>query len=68
MSIESDFKEIVIARLETLPSNRKISIGSSGEFTKDELINSVKQGSPLGKKLVQIEMEFLQSLKKELLV
>ena len=66
MSLEEDFKQIVIARLETLPSDRKISIGSSGEFTKDELIESVKRGDVLGKKLIQIEIEFLQSLKKEL--
>lgn len=68
MTLDEEYKEIVIARLETLPSNKKISIGSSGEFTKEELIESVKREDELGKKMVQIEMEFLQSLKKGLLV
>lgn len=67
MKITADMKKLVIARLETLPRNKKISIGSAGEFTKDEIIKKVKEEDPIGKKFIQIEMEFLQSLKKGVL-
>ncbi len=64
MSIEDEIRKIVIARLEVLPPGKKISIGSSGEFSRDELIEKVKSGDPIGKKMVEIEMEFLRSFKQ----
>ncbi|MBD3304082.1 hypothetical protein GF343_02975, partial [Candidatus Woesearchaeota archaeon] len=44
MTKQEDIKNLVIARLEVLPADKKISIGSSGEFSKDELIAHVKKG------------------------
>ena len=64
MSKEEEIKELVIVRLKTLPSDKKISIGSYGEFTKEQLIELVKKGDPIGKKMIEIEMEFLQALKE----
>lgn len=63
MVTESEIKQLVIARLDALPSDKKISIGSVGEFTKDELIESVKKGNDVGKKIIEIELEFLRALK-----
>ena len=67
MGIEDDIKKIVIARLETLSPNKKISIENSGEFTRDQLIDSVKKENEVGLKLIQIEIEFLKSFKKGIL-
>lgn len=61
--IPEDVKKLVIARLEALPSDKKISIGSYGDFNKDQLIERVKKEDAVGKKIVEIEMEFLQALK-----
>ena len=55
--------DLVIARLQNLPSNKEISIGSSGEFTKAELIEHVKKADDIGKKMIAIEMDFLRSMK-----
>lgn len=66
--IPEDIKELVIIRLETLPSNMKISIGSYGEFSKDELIDHVKKEDGIGKKMVEIELEFLRALKEGVIV
>ena len=63
-NLQEDIKKLVLARLEMLPSNKKMSIGSSGEFSRDEMIDHVKKGDALGKKIIEIEMEFLQALKK----
>jgi len=63
MTSEEEIKKIVIARLETLPEDKKISIGSSGEFSRDEVIECVKKENEIGKKMIQVELEFLRSLK-----
>lgn len=63
MATDEEIKKIVIARLETLPPDKKISIGSSGEFTRDEIIERVEKGDEIGKKMIQVEMEFLRALK-----
>lgn len=61
--ISDDVKELVIARLDVLPSNRKISVGSEGEFTKEELIARVIEGDAIGRTVVNLELEFLRALK-----
>jgi len=61
--IKREVKDLVIARLGVLSPNKKISIGSEGEFTKNELIDRVKQGDELGKKMIEVELDYLRSLK-----
>lgn len=62
--ISEDLKELVIARLEVLSSDKRFSIGSDKkEFTKDELIEHVKKGNETGKKVVELELTFLRALK-----
>lgn len=68
MLTKEEIKKLVIARLETLPSDKKISIGTVGEFSKAELVESVKKGDAIGEKMIKIELEFLRSLKKGILV
>ena len=55
---------MVVARLQNLPSNKEISIGSSGEFTKDQLIEHVRKADDVGRKMIAIEMDFLRSMKE----
>ena len=64
MPVEQEIKKIVMARLETLSPDKKISMGPAGEFSRDELIEHVKKGDPIGKKMMQVELEFLRALKK----
>ncbi len=66
--ISEDVKALVIARLETLPANKKISIGSYGDFTRDELIEHVKKEDEIGRKMVEIELEFLRALKEGIII
>jgi len=60
---DESVKELVVARLKTLPSGAMISIGSGKELTKEELIKSVRERNDVGQKMIEIEMSFLQSLK-----
>ena len=64
---KEEIKKIVIARLEVLPENKKISIGNFGEFSKEELIENVNKNSEIGNKIIEIELEFLRAMKKGIL-
>ena len=55
--IPEEIKELVIARLDELSNKKKISIGSSGDFTKKELIKRIREGDEIGQKMVEIELE-----------
>lgn len=64
MTIQNEFKKIIIARLEVLPHNRRISVGSAGEFTPQQIIESVKKEDQIGKTFIKMEIEFLRALKE----
>ncbi len=59
-----EIKQLVLARLKVLPNNIRISIGSHGDFNKKELIEHVEADDDIGKKIIEVEMHFLRSLKK----
>jgi fructose-bisphosphate aldolase class 1 len=61
--MEEAAKELVIARLETMPPNIGIAVGSEGSFSRDELIERILNNDEVGKKFVEMDMEFLRALK-----
>jgi len=61
---DAEIRKLVVERLRTLPSGKQISIGNQGSFNKDELIEKVELGDNLGKKIIEVELEFLRALKK----
>jgi len=67
MTVQNEFKKIIIARLEVLPQNRRISVGSAGEFTPQQIIESVKKEDQIGKTFIKMEIEFLRALKEGLI-
>lgn len=60
-------KKLVIARLGSLPSNVKISVGSEGSFNKQELIDQVESDTEIGEKMIEIELQYLRKLKEGIL-
>lgn len=67
MSSENDIsekiKEIVIAKIESnMSSNLKLSIGSYGTLTKEQLIEHVRKGDEVGKQIVKAHMSFLKAI------
>lgn len=67
MPSQKEITQLVIERIRTLSPGRKISIGSEGMFTKEELIDHVRKGDKIGEKIVKVQISFLQSLKKGVL-
>ncbi len=65
--LEEEIKELVIARLKTIPDGTGVSMGSMGNFNKEELISHVDAGDEIGKKIMEVEMSFLRALKDGIL-
>ena len=57
--IDKDIKNIVKERLYRIPANVSFSIGSFGDFTRDELIKEVENESEAGKAIVDMQLEFI---------
>jgi len=62
---DEDVRKLVLARLRSFPSGRRISIGSEGQFNKEELIDRVKKDDRVGKKIIQVQLTFLRALKNQ---
>jgi len=60
---EKNLIDLVVSRLQVLSDDQEISVGSEGSFTKSQLIQHVRKNDDLGKKFVEIELQYLQSLK-----
>ncbi|MFA5715067.1 MAG: hypothetical protein WC998_04980 [Candidatus Paceibacterota bacterium] len=55
-----DIKKLVIARLNVMPKEVKISIGDDGEHTVNDLIEHVEKGDEIGEKMARIQMDYLR--------
>ncbi len=62
MIYDKSVKELVKLRLMSTPSNIKISIGSLGEFTRDQLIEEVEKGTPVGNAAIRMELLFIRKM------
>jgi len=64
---QKEIINLVIARIDMIPSDKFISIGSEGEFTKQQLIEEVKNNSKIGQKVIEMQLEYLRLLKEGVL-
>ena len=62
--MDEDIKRLVIARLRLLSSDQRICVESVGIFTKEEMIKRVENDDPVGEKIAEVHLNYLQSLKK----
>lgn len=63
-------KQITIERLMQAPPTIKVSFGmSEGKFlNRDELIQEVKKDSDMGKRIINVQLEYLRAFKREIVV
>ncbi len=61
---DAEIRQLVIERLRSFPTGKKLSIGSDGEFSKEELMEHVGNEDAVGKKIIEIQLSYLQSLKE----
>lgn len=61
--IKEGIKEIVIERLQTLNKGSKILLmGFNEPLSVKDMINEVKKETPLGKKIVEVQFEYIKML------
>ena len=61
IEIDEDIKNLVLARIMASSDDLGVAIGSV-EFTKNEIINSVKSQNKIGKEIMEIQMEYLRDM------
>lgn len=59
---QEKLKEIVLIKIETMPSNYKLSIGGEGVFNKEEIKYHVNKMDGTGKKILDMELRFIKAL------
>ena len=59
----NDIKQLVIERLRRIPEGKKISIGSNGDYTGEQLIGLIESNDKIGDKVIEMQLEYLRSLK-----
>ena len=62
MMLTDEMKELIVARLDVMPANYKLSIGNQGTFTKNDLIKHVQKGDSIGNQIAQIQLNFIRAL------
>ena len=60
--LDSDIKKLVLWRLDTVPSNFKLSIGNQGTFDKEELRKHVEREDQIGLEIVNMELKFIKDV------
>ncbi len=64
MSESEEIKNLVKARLAEMPAHIKLSIGSSGPFSREQLIEHVEKGDETGKLIIDMELNYIRALKR----
>ena len=59
---DETIKRIVKERLQAMPPNISFSIGNCGDFTRDELIHEIDDGSEVGQEAIEMQLDFIRSM------
>lgn len=60
--IKEEVKEVVIMRIEAIPSNLKLAIGGDKALTKEEMIMHVKEGDSIGRQIINSHISFMKAV------
>ena len=57
-------KKLVKERLAAMPPEVSFSIGSFGDFTRDQLMSEVDKDSEVGKEIIDMQISFIRRMPK----
>jgi hypothetical protein len=60
--INQEMKEVVIMRIESMPSNLRLSIGNNQSLTKEEMIKHVREEDVTGKQIINSHLSFMRAI------
>ena len=55
-------KKLVKERLHAMPPDVSFSVGNFGDFTRDELIEQVDQGTDVGQAAIEMQIDFIRKM------
>jgi hypothetical protein len=55
-------KQLVLARIDVMPSSFELSIGDKGTFTKKQIIEEINKNSEVGKQVIDMQLNFIKAL------
>ena len=55
-------KRLVKERLHAMPPDVSFSVGSFGDYTRDQLIEEVDKGSDVGKSAIEMQLNFIRKM------
>ena len=64
--VSEDEKKIVLERLRKMPPTLKLSIGKSGSFNREQLMQEIRDDTETGRMFVEMHMKYLRSFKEGL--
>lgn len=59
--IYKDIKKLVIERIKASSDDLRISLGAN-KYTKEEILKSIEEENELGRKFIEIQMEYLRDM------
>ena len=62
--ISKEVKDLVLARLDVMPGTMKVSIGSYGAYSKEDLKRHVEKEDEIGRIVIDVQMSFLRKIKE----
>lgn len=63
MITEEEWK-LVKARIEAMPHNMRLSIGSFGTFNKEQIIEKIEKRDEVGRIVVEMQLNYIRKLKE----
>lgn len=55
-------KKLVKERLHAMPPEVSFSVGNFGDFTRNQLIEQVEQGTEVGKAAIEMQLAFIRKM------
>lgn len=59
--IREQVQKIVIARLNAIPKDIEMSVGSK-QYTKEQLLKFIEEGNEIGDQLMEMQLKYLRDL------
>ncbi len=60
--ITPELQKLILARMEIMPPNFKLSIGDKGTFNKSQLMEHIQKGDDIGLQIIDMQMSFIRAL------
>ena len=60
--LKGQLKKLVLERVNAMPENLRVAVGSFSRLTKNDLADHVREEDEIGKQVIEMELDFLRDL------